>query len=136
MEQDEMKEQEIDWKTKYMYLQAEFENYRKRTTKEKSEWKDVIVTDVIKEILPIADDLERSIKHNPKSEGRKLIYSKLQSVFNNFGITMVENTEFDADFHEAVSLIPNGNGKEIVSVVQNGYTIGNKLIRPSKVVVR
>lgn len=126
--------QEPDWKTKYMYLQAEFDNYRKRTLKEKESWAAQIVSNTVKELLPVVDDMERAIEH---SEGDELIYNKIINVLSSFGVCVINtDCDFNPDMHEALTLIPGGDGKIITDVMQKGYTIKDKLIRPAKVVVK
>lgn len=132
---------------KYVRLSAEFDNYRKRTLKEKSELLKMAGEDVIKSILPVIDDFERAVTSindtddtDALKEGVTLIYTKLLNILENKGLKEIQaiNAEFDTDYHEAVTKIPapdeDQKGK-VVDVVQKGYTLNNNVIRYSKVVV-
>ena len=136
-----------DQKDKYLRLSAEFDNYRKRTLKEKSE---LILNGgekSISSILPVIDDFERAIKSmetaedvNAVKEGVELIYDKLMKTLEKNGVKAIETEKMplDTDFHEAIAVIPapqeDLKGK-IVDCVQTGYTLNDKVIRHSKVVV-
>lgn len=134
-------------KDKYLRLSAEFDNYRKRTLKEKAELIKNGGEKTITAILPILDDFERALKNMETSEetksmkeGVELIFSKFQKVLNQEGLKMIEteNMDFDTDFHEAIALIPapaeEQKGK-ILDCVQTGYMLNDKVIRHAKVVV-
>jgi molecular chaperone GrpE len=132
---------------KYLRLYSEFDNYRKRTIKEKS---DIIKTageDVFKLLLPIIDDFERAMKANEKiddvnaiKEGLQLIYNKLKNNVQSKGLTAFESigTNFDSDTMEAITHIPatdeSQKGK-VIDEVEKGYKLGDKVIRFAKVVV-
>ena len=132
---------------RYLRLYSEFDNYRKRTMKEKS---DIIKTageDVFKTMLPVIDDFERAIKANEKiddveaiKEGIHLIYNKLKNSVQHKGLTSFESIgqPFDADTMEAITHIPateeSQKGK-VVDEVEKGYKLGDKVIRFAKVVV-
>jgi len=132
---------------KYLRLQAEFDNYRRRTIKEKAELIKSGGESVIKSILPVIDDFERAV-HSMKSisdddsgkQGILLIYSKLKDFLKQNNVREIEalHNDFDVDLHEALTKIPvednNLKGK-IVEVIQNGYTLNDKVIRFAKVVV-
>ena len=132
---------------KYLRLAAEFDNYRRRSSKERL---DLIVTaseDVIKGLLPILDDCERAIEalSNSKDsvaakEGTELIYNKLMSYLKSKGLAKIDalGHALDTDFHEAIAQFPAQNKKQrntIIDVVQQGYTLNGKVIRFAKVVV-
>lgn len=136
-----------EWKDKYIRLSAEFDNYRKRTLKERMELTKYASEDVLKNILPIVDDFERGIKNIEQAsdidalkEGIFLIYNKFRDFLSQNGIKEIEikDNEFNTDYHEAITKIPvddkNMSGK-IVDVVQKGYLLNDKVIRFSKVVV-
>lgn len=142
-----VKEVNVDFKDKYIRLYSEFENYRKRTAKEKIEIITNASENVIKEILPIVDDFERAILNNKDvsdaeniKEGLELIYNKLNKTLANQGLKSMDSIEkeFDADIHEAITKIPapkeNLKGK-VIDVIEKGYTINEKVIRFAKVVV-
>ncbi len=136
-----------DQKDKYLRLSAEFDNYRKRTMKEKAE---LILNGgekTISSILPIVDDFERALKNMETAtdvaavkEGVELIYNKFMSVLAQDGVKVIETKEkpLDTDFHEAVAVIPAPDkalkGK-ILDCVQTGYMLNDKVIRHAKVVV-
>ena len=142
-----VKEVNVDFKDKYIRLYSEFENYRKRTAKEKIEIITNASENVIKEILPIVDDFERAILNNKDvsdaeniKEGLELIYNKLNKTLTNQGLKSMDSIEkeFDADIHEAITKVPapkeNLKGK-VIDVIEKGYTINEKVIRFAKVVV-
>lgn len=134
-------------KDKYLRLSAEFDNYRKRTMKEKAE---LILNGGEKSIssfLPIIDDLERAVKTTETSndvdairKGIELIYNKFISILSQNGVKTIETKDkpLDTDYHEAIAVIPapsdNLKGK-ILDTVQTGYTMNDKVIRHAKVVV-
>ncbi len=134
-------------KDKYLRLSAEFDNYRKRTMKEKAE---LILNGgekTISSILPVVDDFERALKNMETAtdvaaikEGVELIYNKFMSVLGQNGVKVIETRErpLDTDYHEAIAVVPapdqNLKGK-ILDCVQTGYTLNDKVIRHAKVVV-
>jgi len=132
---------------KYLRLSAEFDNYRKRTLKEKSEMIKTASEDLLKKIIPVVDDFERglSVLNTAKDldavkEGMNLIYSRFSEFLLQNGIREIEslNQEFTTDLHEAVTKIPapeeNLKGK-VVDVIEKGYYLHDKVIRYPKVVV-
>ncbi len=136
-----------EWKDKYIRLSAEFDNYRKRTLKEKIDLTKYAGEDVLKSILPIVDDFERGMKHIDDAkdlaavkEGVVLIYNKFTDFLKQKGLKEIDTTsgEFNTDFHEAITKIPvadkNQSGK-IIDVIQKGYLLDERVIRYSKVVV-
>jgi molecular chaperone GrpE len=132
---------------KYMRLYSEFDNYRKRTAKERIELQKSASRDVMLDILPVVDDLERAIQafeeHQLSEEAKKgieLIYNKLINILSQKGLKEIEAMEqpFDTDFHEAITNIPAPSKKmkgKIMDVIQKGYTLNGKVIRYAKVVV-
>lgn len=136
-----------DQKDKYLRLSAEFDNYRKRTMKEKAE---LILNGgekTISSILPVVDDFERALKNMDTAtdvaavkEGVELIYNKFMSVLAQDGVKVIETKEqpLDTDYHEAIAVIPAPapelKGK-ILDCVQTGYMLNDKVIRHAKVVV-
>lgn len=134
-------------KEKYLRLYSEFENYRRRTAKERLELIKTASEDVLKELLPVLDDFERAIKAEEKEsgetsdEGKRLIYSKLVKVLSSKGLTPMEDLVgkvFDADMHEAITQIPAPSEElkgKIVDVVERGYLLGDKVVRYAKVVI-
>lgn len=146
-ELEKANEQIEEQKDKYLRLSAEFDNYRKRTMKEKAE---LILNGgekSISSILPIVDDFEHALKNMETAtdvaavkEGVELIYNKFMSVLGQNGVKVIETKEqpLDTDYHEAIAVIPAPNealkGK-ILDCVQTGYILNDKVIRHAKVVV-
>lgn len=134
-------------KDKYLRLSAEFDNYRKRTMKEKAELILNGAEKAISSILPIVDDFERALKNMETAtdvaavkEGVELIYNKFMSVLGQDGVKVIETKEkpLDTDFHEAIAVIPAPDKSlkgKILDCVQTGYTLNDKVIRHAKVVV-
>ena len=134
-------------KDKYLRLSAEFDNYRKRTMKEKAELILNGAEKTIGSILPIVDDFERALKNMETAtdvaavkEGVELIYNKFMSVLGQDGVKVIETKEkpLDTDFHEAIAVIPAPDKSlkgKILDCVQTGYTLNDKVIRHAKVVV-
>lgn len=134
-------------KDKYLRLSAEFDNYRKRTMKEKAELILNGAEKTISSILPIVDDFERALKNMETAtdvaavkEGVELIYNKFMSVLGQDGVKVIETKDkpLDTDFHEAIAVIPAPDKSlkgKILDCVQTGYTLNDKVIRHAKVVV-
>ena len=144
-ETNEEKDEAEEWKDKYIRLYAEFENYKKRTLKEKAE---LILNGgekSITAILPILDDFERALADNTEEaaaikEGFDLIFKKLIKTIEGLGIRKIEteDQDFNVDFHEAIAMVPGmGDDKKgkIIDCVQTGYTLNDKVIRHAKVAV-
>ena len=134
-------------KDKYLRLSAEFDNYRKRTLKEKAELIKNGAEKTLTAILPILDDFERALKNleateetKAMKEGVELIFTKFQKVLQQEGLQAIETEgkDFDVDFCEAIALVPAPSedlkGK-ILDCVQTGYMLNDKVIRHAKVVV-
>lgn len=143
----ELQEQLDKEKKEYLFLMAEFDNFRKRTLKEKSEIIKNAGENVLKGLLPIMDDFERGIKaaeNSPEAEsvkeGVNLIYNKFKKYLNQNGVKEFDPDDdtFDTEKHEAISVIPvpdeDKKGK-ILDTVEKGYTINDKVLRHAKVVV-
>ena len=134
-------------KTQILYKTAEFDNYRKRTLKEKAE---LILNGgekAVSAILPIIDDMERAIENGAKTddpavlrEGMELIYHKMMKALEGLGVKEIEtqDADFDTDVHEAVAMVPgmgdNKKGK-VIDCMQKGYRLNEKVIRHAKVAV-
>ena len=140
------KVEEIDWKDRYIRLQAEFDNFRKRTLREKMALIESGGSDVWKAVLPVIDDMERAIAASEKSEdiaalreGEKLIYNKFVDIMRQKGVVAIEalGADFDPDLHEAVARFAAGEEKsgKVIDVVQQGYKQGEQVLRYTKVVV-
>jgi grpE len=145
--EENLAQQLEELKDKYLRTVAEFENFKRRTLKEKTE---LILNGgekAITAILPIIDDMERAIENahmqecvDAVEEGWELIYKKLLSTLEGMGVKKieVEDKDFDVDYHEAVAMVPGmGDDKKgkIIDCVQTGYTLNDKVIRHAKVAV-
>jgi molecular chaperone GrpE len=137
----------LELKDKHIRLQAEFDNYRKRTLKERMELLKTAGESLLVSILPVIDDFDRAIQtldsveeQNHVKDGVRLIYNKFQDFLKQNGVREIEAKEqnFDTDLHEAITKIPAPSedlkGK-VVDVVQKGYYLNDKVIRFSKVVI-
>jgi len=134
-------------KTQMLYKTAEFDNYRKRTLKEKAE---LILNGgekAVSAVLPVIDDMERAIENGAKTddpavlrEGMELIYNKFIKALEGLGVKKMETTDadFDTDLHEAVAMVPGmGDDKKgkVIDCLQTGYMLNDKVIRHAKVAV-
>ncbi|MBR2886978.1 MAG: nucleotide exchange factor GrpE [Bacteroidales bacterium] len=144
---DDLQKKYDELNDRYLRLMAEFDNYRKRTLKEKMDLTKYAEEDVIKGILPVVDNMERAIKSletatdvNAVKEGIDLIYKKFMEFLEKRGIKEIEalNKELDTDLHEAVTKFaaPSEDLKgKIIDVIEKGYYLHDKVIRYAKVVV-
>ena len=134
-------------KTQILYKTAEFDNYRKRTLKEKTE---LILNGgekAVTAVLPVIDDMERAIENGAKTddpavlrEGMELIYNKFIKALEGLGVKKIDTTDadFDTDMHEAVAMVPGmGDDKKgkVIDCLQTGYMLNDKVIRHAKVAV-
>lgn len=156
--QDECEKQEADplqealaqvelYKDKYLRSVAEFDNYRKRTLRERTELILNGSETAVKAMLPIIDDMERAIANAGNTddasvlkEGMELIYQKTNKTFESLGVKKIDtkDVDFDTDFHEAIAMVPGmGDDKKgkVLDCVQSGYTLNDKVIRHAKVAV-
>ena len=144
---EEAQQQIEELKDKYLRSVAEFDNYRKRTLKEKAELILNGSEKAIAAVLPILDDMERAIANGEKTEdlnvlreGMSLIYTKFQKVLERIGVKEIEtaDADFDTDVHEAIAMVPGmGDDKKgkVLDCVQKGYKLNDKVIRHAKVAV-
>lgn len=148
-ELQQLKDELAESKDKYLRLYSEFENYRRRTAKEKLEMVQTASEDLMVALLPVLDDFERAEKSfadentdlKAVKEGVLLVYNKFKKALEQKGLTAMEGKEgmdFDADYHEAITQIPapkkNLKGK-VVDVIEKGYLLKDKVIRYAKVVI-
>ena len=135
-----------EWQDKYIRLQAEFDNYRKRTLKEKMDLVASGGEDVIKSLLGVMDDIDRALVAMSQTDdiesvrkGIELIHQKLLDTLHAKGVQEIEaiGSELDTDLHEAVAKLPVEDDKKgkIIDVVQKGYKLKDKVVRYAKVVV-
>ena len=144
---EEAQEQIAELKDKYLRSVAEFDNYRKRTLKEKAELILNGSEKAVGAVLPVLDDMERAIANGEKTEdvqvlrdGMALIYTKFKKVLESLGVKEIEtaDADFNTDVHEAIAMVPGmGDDKKgkVLDCVQKGYTINDKVIRHAKVAV-
>lgn len=139
-------EQVAMWQDKYIRLQAEFDNYRKRTLREKMDLVESGGKDVLMAMLSVLDDVYRAVEASEKSdditalrEGEKLVLHKFEEVLAQKKVTPIAamGEEFNPDFHEAVARFAAGEDKKgrVIDVVQRGFMLGDKVLRYAKVVV-
>ena len=143
----QLEEEKKDLQDKYIRLYSEFENFRRRTAKEKQELRLVASQDLIVDLLPVLDDFERGIDAISKvgdvksaGEGVELIFNKFKGVLLKKGLKAIEakEKEFDLDFHEALTKFPAPSPEmkgKVIDEIEKGYTLHDKVIRHSKVVV-
>ena len=146
-EEEKLREELAKEKDKFLRLFAEFENYKKRTSKERLELFKTANQEVLQAMLPVMDDFDRALAQIAKSEdevllkGVELIHNKLKDTLSSKGLEVVElkaGDAFDADFAEAITQIPSPTDDlkgKIVDVVEKGYKLGDKIIRFPKVVI-
>lgn len=146
-ELEETRDQLEKEKKEYLFLMADFDNFRKRTIRERSELIKNAAEKTLKDLLPIVDDFERGLEASKDAaaakaihDGMELIYNKLIKHLGDNGVKAMESTgaDFNADIHEAIATIPapdeSQKGK-IIDTTQKGYTINDKVLRHAKVVV-
>lgn len=146
-ELDEANEKAAMLEDKYLRQVAEFDNYRKRTMKEKAELIKNGGERAIESILPVLDDFERALANMSKDEsaaeiltGIELIYNKFIAILKQNGLQKIETegADFDTDFHEAIAMVPTADESlkgKVLDCVQTGYTLNDKVIRHAKVAV-
>ena len=142
-ELDKLKEEFAELDDRYKRMFAEFENYKKRSQKEKEGIYGMITGDVVASMLPVMDNLQKAAEAKSEDvgyqEGVKLVYRQFAEALKSLGLEEIETVgkRFDPEFHEAVSHIEdNTKGEqEIVQEYRNGYKIGNKVVRHSMVIV-
>ena len=144
--EEEMQLKVNELNDKYLRLYSEFDNFRKRTMKEKIDLRQTASEDVIKELLPVLDDFDRAMSAmqgtdqiEAVKEGIQLIHAKMKAVFASKGLQEIKSVgeNFDTDFHEAITSIPAPAEElknKVVDEIQKGYKLHDKVIRFSKVV--
>lgn len=146
MSEQKSSEEQIDWRDQYIRLQAEFDNFRKRTLREKMELVQSGGSNVLKSILPILDDMQRATAASEKSEdiaalreGERLVVQKFIDTLRQLRVVEIEalDVPFDENLHEAVARFAAGEDKKgkVIDVVERGYMLGDKVLRFAKVVV-
>jgi molecular chaperone GrpE len=145
---EKLNKEVAELKDKYLRLYSEFENYRRRTAKERLDLIKTASEDLMTEILPVVDDFERAFKAHQKEsdaskvrEGNQLVFHKLLRILEQKGLKPMEDLSgkpFDAETQEAITQIASPNEEmkgKVIDVVENGYTLGDKVIRFAKVVI-
>ena len=144
---NEVNEQVVEEKDKFLRLFAEFENYRKRTSKERLELFKTASQELMLALLPISDDMDRALNEFKKSndenliKGFELIYNKFHDTLKSNGLQLIDVNKgdvFDSEKHEAITQIKASDKKmigKIVDIVESGYVLGEKILRYPKVVV-
>ncbi len=146
-EEDKLKKQLAELNDKYLRTCAEYDNYRKRTTRERADLIKSAGSDIIVGLLPVIDDFDRALAHmtddadaKAVKEGVELIYKKFNEFLGKRGVTVIETKDqaFDTEVHEAITMVPapapEMKGK-IMDCVEKGYKLGDKVLRFAKVVV-
>lgn len=134
-------------KKEYLFLMAEFDNFRKRTLKEKSEIIRNAAESTLKGLLPIVDDFERGLEAAKNSDNSKAILDGMELIYNKFvkfleqnGVKAMDSTgaDFDPDHHEAIAMVPTGNDAQkgkVIDTLSKGYMLNDKVLRHAKVAV-
>ncbi len=146
-EEDKLKAEATEWQNKYLRLYAEFDNFKRRTSKERLELLQIAGKDVISDLLTVLDDFERAQKSIETAtdvvavkEGVTLVQHKLKSILNQKGLKEMESIgkEFDADLHEGITSIPAPSADlkgKIIDELEKGYLLNDKVIRFAKVII-
>ena len=148
LEMEELNNQVAELKDKYLRLYAEFDNFKKRTIKEKVDLMKTAAQDTMSALLPVLDDFDRAMKNAEgensdiafDNEGVLLVYNKLYNSLNQKGLHPMESDgqDFDPEFHEAITEIPAQDKKmvgKVIDTIEKGYLLKDKIIRHAKVVV-
>lgn len=147
-EEEKLQAEVQELKDKYLRLYSEFENYRRRTSKERLELIKTASQDLMTEIIPVVDDFERAFKASENEEdvtkvrdGNQLVFQKFQRILEGKGLKVMEGLigePFDAETQEAITQIPAPSEElkgKVIDVVEKGYTLGDKVVRYAKVVI-
>ena len=134
VENNQKVEEQTDWKDLYLRLYADFDNYKKRSIKDKEESTVQVKINLISSILDLDNDLSLAKKNLPDSEGLNLIFQKLTNFLKTQGIEEIQTDTYDADLHEVISVLETGENK-IIDVISKGYKIGEKPFRYPKIIL-
>lgn len=146
-EEEKLKAEVAEWQNKHLRLYAEFDNFKRRTSKERLELLQIAGKDVIVDLLPVLDDFERAQKSmetatdiDAVKEGVKLVHHKLKNTLTNKGLKEMEakGKEFDADVHEGITNIPAPSDDlkgKVIDELEKGYYLNDKVIRFAKVII-
>lgn len=145
--EDKLKAEAAEWQNKHLRLYAEFDNFKRRTSKERLELLQIAGKDVIVDLLPVLDDFERALKSMETApdieavkEGVKLVHHKLKNILVQKGLKEMESvgTEFNADVHEGITNIPAPSADmkgKVLDELEKGYYLNDKVIRFAKVII-
>ncbi len=145
--EDKLKAESTEWQNKYLRLYAEFDNFKRRTSKERLELLQIAGKDVITDLLTVLDDFERAQKSidtatdvNSVKEGVTLVQHKLKGILNQKGLKEMESIgkDFNADLHEGITNIPAPTAKlkgKVIDELEKGYLLNDKVIRFAKVII-
>ncbi len=145
--EDKLKAEAAEWQNKHLRLYAEFDNFKRRTSKERLELLQIAGKDVIVDLLPVLDDFERALKSIETApdieaikEGVKLVHHKLKNILVQKGLKEMESvgTEFNADVHEGITNIPAPSADmkgKVLDELEKGYYLNDKVIRFAKVII-
>ncbi|MDD4310345.1 MAG: nucleotide exchange factor GrpE [Candidatus Cloacimonetes bacterium] len=141
----ELEKEALDWKDKYMRSMAEFENFRKRSQQEKADWIRLATKEFAMQICDVADNFERALlqgdeqaMESPFAKGILMIEKQLRQALEKEGVKKIEalGEKFDPEFHDALAHIPSEMEENtIAAIIQNGYTMHDKVLRPARVAV-
>jgi len=146
-DEDKLKAEATEWQNKYLRLYAEFDNFKRRTSKERLELLQIAGKDVISDLLTVLDDFERAQKSIETAtdvvavkEGVTLVQHKLKGILNQKGLKEMESIgkEFDADLHEGITSIPAPSADlkgKVIDELEKGYLLNDKVIRFAKVII-
>lgn len=123
-----------EWNDKYLRLYADFENYKKRTIKEKEDIRSQTKINTLSSVLDIDNDLSIAFSKVEKNEGIELILSKLDRFLESQNIEVIPTDKYDPDMHEVISVVKEGSDK-IISVVSRGYKLNGEIVRYPKVIL-
>ncbi len=145
---EELEQEVVQWNDKYLRLYSEFDNYRKRSLRERIELGKSAASELITALLPVLDDFERALdametsedKENAIIDGINLVYNKLKNLLSQQGLERMKvmGEEFNTDYHEAMTKIPAPKPElkgKVVDIIQNGYLLNGKVVRYAKVVI-
>lgn len=135
----ELERERDEWKNKCLRLAADYDNFKKRISKEKIQWQQLITGKILKDVISLLDDIDRAKSaHASPQEALDVIHKQLLSLLSAYNVTeMRDITHFNPLYHEAVAHVPSAKhtSGDIVEVLQKGYLIGDEVLRPAKVAV-
>lgn len=138
-EHETLKKERDEWKDKCLRIAADFENYKKRSIKDREQWQQLITTKVLGDVLAIVDDVERAVAaEQDGAQGLQVMYQQLLSLLQAYNVQEItEVAAFNPELHEAVTQVPSQEHASgaIIEVLQKGYRLGDVVLRPAKVAI-